>query len=63
MAFAKKRYVGVIAGKPEGYLLGSWWETSTGVKAVISELIGLTWSVCCFISVEYQSHQEKWGVY
>jgi len=61
MAFANKREIGIMAGKAEGYLLESWWETSAGAKAVLSEVVGLVWSVCCFNSGGYQSHEEKWG--
>lgn len=61
MAFANKRDIGIMAGKSEEYLLESWWQTSTGIKTVISEVVGLTWVACCFDPGEYQSHEEKWG--
>jgi len=61
MAFANKRGIGIMAGKAEQYLLESWWQTSAGIKTVISEVVGLVWSVCCFYPGEYQSHEEKWG--
>jgi len=62
MAFANKLNIGIMAGEPEEYSLDSWWGASAGVKTVISELIGLAWSMCCFYPGEYQSHQEKWGL-
>jgi len=37
-----------MTGKAEQYLLESWWQTSAGVKEVISAVVGLAWSVCCF---------------
>jgi len=61
MAFANKREIGIMTGEAEEYPLESWWETSAGAKAVVSEVVGLVWSVCCFNSGGYQSHQEKWG--
>jgi len=61
MAFANKRDIGIIAGESEEYLLEFWWQTSAGVKGVISEIVGLTWVACCFDPGEYQSHEEKWG--
>jgi len=61
MAFANKRGIGIMTGKAEQYLLESWWQTSAGIKTVISEVVGLTWVACCFYPGEYQSHDEKWG--
>jgi len=61
MAFANKKDIGIMTGKAEQYLLESWWQTSAGVKSVISEVVGLAWSVCCFYPGEYQSYEERWG--
>jgi len=62
MAFENKKNIGIITGKSEEYLLESWWQTSAGVKMVISEVVGLTWVVCCFYPGEYRSHEEHWGL-
>jgi uncharacterized SAM-binding protein YcdF (DUF218 family) len=63
MAFVDKLNIGIISGRSEEYLLEAWWKTSAGAKAVISEIVGLVRVVCCFYPGEYQSHEEKWGVY
>jgi len=40
--------VGIFAVTPSGYDAERWWTTSVGVKAVLGESIGLTWTACCF---------------
>jgi len=62
MVFANKKDIGIMAGISEEYLLESWWQTSAGVKTVISEVVGLIWVACCFHPGEYQSHEEQWGI-
>jgi hypothetical protein len=39
-AFASGTQIGIIAGPPEGYNKGSWWNYSAGVKDVIAEAAG-----------------------
>jgi len=63
MAFRDQYNIGINAAKTTEYKLDNWWKSSIGAKAVITEAIGLTWVKCCFYPGEYQSHQEKWGVY
>jgi len=63
MAFGDQYKIGINAAKSIEYTLDNWWESSTGAKAVITETIGLIWVKCCFYPGEYQSHQEKWGLY
>ncbi len=63
MAFGNQYRIGINAAKTTEYKLDSWWKSSTGAKTVITETIGLAWVKCCFYPGEYQSHQEKWGVY
>ncbi|NOQ17289.1 MAG: hypothetical protein GQ581_09535 [Methyloprofundus sp.] len=62
IAFGEQYQIGIIAAKPVGYQLANWWQSSIGAKAVLTELIGLTWVKCCFYPGEYQSHQERWGI-
>lgn len=63
MAFAKKIKIGIMAGKPQEYLLEFWWRTSAGAKTTITEAVGLMWVTCCFYPGEYGSLQERWGIY
>jgi len=63
MAFGDQYNIGINAAKTIEYTLDNWWKSSTGAKAVITETIGLIWVKCCFYLGEYQSHQEKWGLY
>jgi hypothetical protein len=53
--------IGVYASEPEGYQLSSWWKTSQGSKAVLTEWIGFIWTICFFEPGAVGSHQEKWG--
>lgn len=63
MAFGDQYQIGINAAGTEEYKLDHWWQSSSGAKAVITEIIGLSWVKCCFYPGPYQSHQEKWGVY
>jgi len=63
MAFGDQSKIEINAAKTTEYKLDNWWKSSAGAKAVITETIGLIWVKCCFYPGEYQSHQEKWGLY
>ncbi len=62
-AFDDDKQIGVIVAPPIGYQLDQWWNSSTGAKGVLMEVISLVWTVCCFDPGEKGSHQEKWGIY
>ena len=61
-AFGENTEIGIIAGDPNGFELQHWWRTSEGAKSVLTESIGLLWTLCCFSSGEPGSYQEKWGL-
>ena len=48
MAFGPAVDVGIVAAPPHRYRLDHWWATSEGTKAVVSEVLGLGWTKCCF---------------
>ncbi len=62
LAFGDSVEIGISASRPENYNLNRWWQTSSGAKSVITEVIGVIWVTCCFTPGEHGSHQEKWGV-
>jgi hypothetical protein len=62
LAFGDKVEIGVYASSPENYNLDTWWQTSSGAKSVITEVVGMIWVTCCFNPGEQGSHQEKWGI-
>lgn len=61
-AFGSMAEIGIYASMSENYDLSSWWESSAGAKAVITEVTGMVWVTCCFDSGKQGSHQEKWGI-
>lgn len=61
-AFGSMAEIGIYASAPENYGLRSWWETSSGAKSVITEVVGMLWVTCCFTPGVQGSHQEKWGL-
>ena len=48
MAFGTGVDVGIVAAPPHRWRLDRWWATSEGTKAVMSELLSLAWTKCCF---------------
>ena len=53
--------IGVLAVEPSGYQQSTWWQSSSGVKAVLTEFISLSWTICCFRVPEVGSQEEHWG--
>lgn len=53
--------IGVITAHPSGYDGKRWWQTSAGVKNVLSESIGWLWTACCFRPPSPDSHEELWA--
>jgi len=62
MAFYDKADIGIIPAKTDRYDMASWWQTSEGIKTVLTEFIGVTYTFCCFDPGPFNSHQERWGV-
>jgi len=53
--------IGILAADSKWFSLAFWWESSNGVKSVLTELIGWLWVKCCFYPAEQGSHAELWG--
>lgn len=62
LAFGAKARVGVLSANPSDYDALRWWRSSAGAKSVVSEVISLTWTLCCFFPPPPGSHEEKWAV-
>lgn len=62
MALGAQTQVGVLAARPASYDPAHWWRSTIGVKAVLGELIGMTWTHCCFWPAPAGSHEERWAV-
>lgn len=60
-ALGEKAQVGVLSAKPAEYEPDRWWHSSTGVKAVLGEIVGLTWATCFFRPEPPGSPAELWG--
>jgi hypothetical protein len=63
MAFYDNTKIGIIPAKTDRYQLKTWWQSSDGIKSVLTELIGVAYINCCFDPGELGSHQELWGLY
>ena len=63
MAFSDETKIGILAAKTDRYRLNTWWQSSDGIKSVLTELIGVAYISCCFYPDEFSSHQELWGIY
>lgn len=62
MALGEQTKVGVMAALPVAYDPAHWWQSTAGVKSVLGELIGTTWTYCCFWPPPAGSHEERWAV-
>ena len=40
--------VGALAARPGDYDDERWWESSTGAKTTLNEVVSLAWTQCCF---------------
>lgn len=61
LAFGDRAEVGVLAATPRSYDADRWWLTSSGTKAVLGELLSLTWTTCCFWPPPRGSHEVRWA--
>ena len=48
LAFGPDVKVGVLATRAYDYDAAAWWRSSTGIKRVIEDTVGLVWVKCCF---------------
>ncbi|MFT7235567.1 MAG: hypothetical protein ACI9QV_001148 [Methylophagaceae bacterium] len=63
IAFNDSTKIGIIAIRSEQYPLDHWWQSSDGIKSVLTEIVGLGYTFCCFDPGKVGSHQELWGIY
>jgi len=61
-AFHSVADIGIYASVSSDFKLSTWWQTSSGTKLVITELLAYIWTVCFFDAGEPGSYQEKWGM-
>jgi hypothetical protein len=47
-AFGPQVRVGVYAARSSDYDPGAWWQTTFGVRDVVTQAAGLAWVTCCF---------------
>jgi hypothetical protein len=62
MALGSGVSIGIVSATPDDYGPEYWWRTSSGVKSVVGETLGLAWTACCFFPAAQGSHEESWGV-
>jgi hypothetical protein len=61
MAFGPGVEVGIVASPPHRYRLDRWWTTSEGTKTVMSEVLSLAWTKCCFWPTANGTAEERTG--
>lgn len=62
LAFGPEVEIGALAAVPRRYDVDHWWRSSDGAKTVLSELLGLAWTKCCFWPGAPGTHEELWVV-
>jgi hypothetical protein len=62
MALGSGVAIGILAASPDDYGPEYWWRTSSGVKSVLGETLGVAWTACCFFPAAHGSHEELRGV-
>lgn len=62
-AFNDTTSIGIYAVNTKRYRIDQWWKTTEGLKAVLAEVLGIGYNLCCFDPGEKHSHQERWGNY
>jgi hypothetical protein len=61
LAFGDAARVGIVSVAPTHWDGTRWWRSSEGARAVLSEAIGVAWTLCCFDPGARGSHEEKWA--
>lgn len=62
IAFGNRVNIGIFAARPDRYDPSTWWRSSEGAKAVVTEAIGWLWTVLFFDTGLRGSHEEKWAM-
>ena len=52
--------VGVVSVPSREYDADRWWASSEGTRSVVTEALGMAWTLCCFDPGPRGSEQEKW---
>jgi hypothetical protein len=60
-AFGNGVEVGVVSVPSSEYDPAQWWASSEGTRSVVTEALGMAWTLCCFDPGPRGSEQEKWG--
>ena len=60
-AFGDEVEVGVVSVPSSEYDPAHWWASSEGTRSVVTEALGMAWTLCCFDPGPRGSEQEKWG--
>lgn len=63
MAFDDQTGIGIIPAKTNRYKINTWWQNSEGIKAVLIEFIGVTYTFCCFDPSTFKPDQEARHLY
>jgi len=61
LAFGPDVRVGILCARPSTYEPDSWWTSSAGARAVLSEAIGWAWTAIFFHPGPPGSHEERWA--
>jgi hypothetical protein len=60
-AFGDGVEVGIVSVPSREYDPTRWWASSEGTRSVVTEALGMAWTLCCFDPGPRGSEQEKWG--
>jgi len=61
LAFGPDVRIGIHVTHPTEYDPAAWWQTSAGVKIVITEAVSWIWTELFFHPGAQGTHEEKWG--
>jgi hypothetical protein len=59
-AFGDDVEVGVVSVPSSEYDPAHWWASSEGVRSVVTEAVGMAWTLCCFDPGPRGSEPEEW---
>jgi uncharacterized SAM-binding protein YcdF (DUF218 family) len=59
-AFGDGVEVGVVSVPSRDFDAARWWASSEGTRSVVTEALGMAWTLCCFDPGPRGSEQEKW---
>jgi hypothetical protein len=59
-AFGNGVEVGIVSVPSREFDPARWWASSEGTRSVVTEALGMAWTLCCFDPGPRGSEQEKW---